>query len=90
MTRLGEAEEPQQGTSYPQGYQQAPPVEGFVDVSIPATPLDADEVLRASSSRQPLVDPYERDEAEDDGGAGYFGRNLRNEDTSYDRFRGMR
>ncbi|KAF2823330.1 DUF221-domain-containing protein [Ophiobolus disseminans] len=90
LTRLGEIEEPEQGTSYAQGYQQAPPADGFVDVSIPATPLDADEVLRASNSRQPLVGRDERDDGEDDGGAGYFGRSLRHEDTSYDRFREVR
>tara|TARA_R110002003_G_scaffold186_3_gene14537 strand:+ start:15157 stop:17472 length:2316 start_codon:yes stop_codon:yes gene_type:complete len=89
-TRLGEMEEPDQGTSYAPGYQQAPPVDGFVDVSIPATPLDVEEVLRPAGSRQPLVDADERDYADDDGGVGYFERSLRNEDTSYDRFRGMR
>jgi hypothetical protein len=83
-------EEPDQGTSYAPGYQQAPPVDGFVDVSIPATPLDVEEVLRPAGSRQPLVDADERDYADDDGGVGYFERSLRNEDTSYDRFRGMR
>jgi hypothetical protein len=88
-TRLGDIEEPEQGTSYAPGYRQAPLAEGFVDVSIPATPLDADEVLRASNSRQPLVGMNETDYTEADGGAEYFGRSLRNEDTSYDRFRGM-
>ena len=90
MTRLGEIEDSEQGTSYAQGYRQAPPADGFVDVSIPATPLDADEVLRASNSRQPLVHSDKREYAEDDGGVGYFGRSLRHEDTSYDRFRGLR
>jgi hypothetical protein len=89
-TRLGEIEEPDQGTSYAPGYRQAPPVDGFVDVSIPATPLDVEEVLRPTGSRQPLVDTDERGYADDDGGVGYFERSLRNEDTSYDRFRGMR
>jgi hypothetical protein len=89
-TRLGEIDEPEQGTSYARGYQKAPPVDGFVDVSIPATPLDAEDVLGASHSRQPLVDANERENRDDDGGAGYFGRSLRYEDTSYDRFRGAR
>jgi hypothetical protein len=89
-TRLGDIEASEQGTSYAPGYRQAPPTDAFVDVSIPATPLDADEVLRGTSSRQPLVDTNERDDGEDDGGAGYFDRSLRQEDTSYDRFRGMR
>jgi hypothetical protein len=86
-TRLGDFEETEDGTgtSYAPGYRPAPPAEtGFVDVSIPATPLDADEVLRGTSSRQPLVD------SENDGGSGYFGGGLRNEDTSYDRFRSTR
>lgn len=86
MTRLGDVGD-EQGTLYAKGYQQASPRDDFVDVSIPATPLDTEEVLRAGNSRQPLVDPDERG---DDGGAGYFGRSLRHEETSYDRFRGMR
>ena len=61
-----------------------------MDVSIPATPLDAEEVLKATSSRQPLVGMDEKDDEEDDGGAGYFSRSLRDEDTSYDRFRAMK
>ncbi|KAF2032192.1 DUF221-domain-containing protein [Setomelanomma holmii] len=89
-TRLGEIDEPEQGTSYAAGYRRAPPVDAFVDVSIPATPLDTEEVLRPTGSRQPLVSTDERDYADDGSGAGYFGRSLRNEDTSYDRFRGMR
>jgi hypothetical protein len=88
-TRLGDFDEPEHGTSYAQGYRKAPLADGYVDVSIPATPLDADEVLR-STSRQPLVGTNERDYAEDDEGTGYFGRGLRDEDTTYDRFRGMR
>jgi hypothetical protein len=89
-TRLGDFEgtEDVTGTSYAPGYRPAPPAEtGFVDVSIPATPLDADEVLRGTSSRQPLFD---REHGHDDGGAGYFGGSLRDEDTSYDRFRSTR
>jgi hypothetical protein len=89
-TRLGDFEETEDvtGTSYAPGYRPAPPAEtGFVDVSIPATPLDADEVLRGTSSRQPLFD---KEHGHDDGGAGYFGGSLRDEDTSYDRFRSTR
>ena len=88
-TRLGDIDEPEQGTSYAKGYQRASRADdGFqpvnIDVSIPATPLDADDVLHATGSRQPLVSSDDRDE---DGGAGYFDRSLRDEDTSYDRFR---
>lgn len=88
-TRLGDKEEAEQGTLYAQGYQRAARADdGFqavsVDVSIPATPLDADDVLHATGSRQPLVSGDERNE---DGGAGYFDRSLRDEDTSYDRYR---
>jgi hypothetical protein len=89
-TRLGDFDETEDGsgTSYAPGYRPAPPAEtGFVDISIPATPLDADEVLRGTSSRQPLFD---REHGHDDGGAGYFGSSLRDEDTSYDRFRSTR
>jgi len=86
-TRLGEIDESEQGTSYAPGYQQAPLADGYVDVSIPATPLDTEEVLGPSQSHQPLVDAKERDHGGDDGGAEYFGRSVRNEDTSYDRFR---
>lgn len=86
-TRLGEIDESEQGTSYAPGYQQAPLADGYVDVSIPATPLDTEEVLGPSQSHQPLVDAKERDHRGDDGGAEYFGRSVRNEDTSYDRFR---
>lgn len=89
-TRLGEGDEPEQGTSYAQGYRKAPLADGFVDVSIPAIPLDTGEVLRATGSRQPLVGTDEKDYVEDDGDAGYFGRSLRDEDTAYDRFRSMR
>jgi hypothetical protein len=88
-TRLGDIDEPEQGVSYAPGYRQAPAAEGFVDVNIPATPLDAEEVLRATGSRQPLMD-FDEKNTEDDGGAGYFRQSLRNEDTSYDRYRGMR
>jgi hypothetical protein len=88
-TRLGEIDEPEQGVSYAPGYRQAPVADGLVDVSIPATPLDAEEVLRGANSRQPLMDADEK-YPEDDGGAAYFDRSLRNEDTSYERYRGTR
>jgi hypothetical protein len=90
-TRLGEIDETDQGVSYAPGYRQAPPAEAFVDVSIPATPLDAEEVLKATSSNQPLVGRQEKDSEKNDGGAGYFNRNLMgDEDTSYDHFRASR
>ncbi|KAF1942171.1 DUF221-domain-containing protein [Clathrospora elynae] len=87
-TRLGDGEEmeqeQEQGTEYAKGYQRALRVDdGFTDVSIdvssPATPLDAEEVLRGTSSRQPLVG--------EDGERGYFERGLREEDMSYERLR---
>ncbi|OAL56875.1 DUF221-domain-containing protein [Pyrenochaeta sp. DS3sAY3a] len=94
-TRLGETmEEREQGTSYAQGYQRASRAEdGFQDVdvnlavSIPVTPIDAEDLLRATGSRQPLVDGDERDE---EGGATYFDRRPRDEDTSYERYRHVR
>jgi hypothetical protein len=84
-TRLGDMDE---GTSYAHGYHKTPGLDdGFedvgIDVSIPVTPLDADAVLRGAGSRQPLVSAEERE----DGGVGYFDRGLREEDTSYERFR---
>jgi hypothetical protein len=90
MTRLGDMDEPEQGTSYAPGYRKAPLADRFVDVSIPTTPLDSEEVLRQSGNRQLLVEPHESDYADDDGSAGYYGRSLRDQDTSYDRFRGVR
>jgi hypothetical protein len=90
-TRLGEIDETEQGVAYAPGYRRAPPAEAFVDVSIPATPLDAEEVLKATSSNQPLVGRQEKDSEKNDGGPGYFNRNLMgDEDTSYDHFRASR
>lgn len=94
-TRLGETmEEREQGTSYAQGYQRASRAEdGFQDVdvnlavSIPVTPIDAEDMLRATGSRQPLFDGDERDE---EGRATYFDRRPRDEDTSYERYRHVR
>lgn len=91
-TRLGDMEEPEQGTSYARGYQRASRAEdGFqdvgIDVSIPATPLDAEDMLHTTGSRQPLVD---HDDVDERSGMGYFSRSMRNEDTSYDRYRGGR
>lgn len=88
-TRLGEFEdrEREQGTSYAQGYQRAN--DGFqdvsIDVGIPATSLDADEVLHATDSRRPLVDGDDRAE-----GVRYSNRSVGREDTSYERFRHIR
>jgi hypothetical protein len=86
VTRLGEIDQERgrdQGTSYAQGYQPASTMDGFteVDVDIPATPLDADEMLHASS-RQPLV----RRDTDEAGDAAYFSRSMR-EDTSYEGYR---
>ncbi len=57
--RMGERDY-DQGTSYPQGYQQPPRIDDdfqrvSLDHSISVTPLESEEVLRPSSSRQPLV-----------------------------------
>ena len=85
-TRLGEVEgEAEDGTAYKAGYQRAATTDGFVDVDvgagagvevdIPATPLDAEEMLRASS-RQALV----RGLSEGGDGSGdeeYFSRSMR-------------
>lgn len=88
-TRLGDMEDAEQGTSYARGYQQAP-VDGFVDVNVPATPLDADEVLRPMGSHQPLVNMNEKDFSDTESDAGYFGRrSMRHQDTSYERYRRM-
>jgi len=89
-TRLGETDDSEQGVLYPPGYRKPLPADAFVDVSIPATPLDAEDVLGVTSSRQPLVDMAEREDGADDGGAGYFARSLRDQDTSYDRIRTAR
>jgi hypothetical protein len=80
-TRLGEMEgEGEDGTAYAAGYQPAATTDGFVDVDvgvevdIPATPLDADEMLRASS-RQALMRGV-GDVGRDDDDA-YFSQSMR-------------
>jgi hypothetical protein len=88
-TRLEELEQDGEGTTYAKGYQHTPmadipPEQDMVHVDIPATPLDADEMLRATASRQPLVDRRSRDSSAD---GAYFTRSGRNEDTSYERYR---
>jgi hypothetical protein len=87
-------EEEDEGTSYGHGYQRTPGVEnafGPVDVSIPATPFDPDDVMRAGSraradsegTMQGLLD-REQDETEENL---YFNRSFATEDTSYNRYR---
>ena len=87
-TRLGDLENEGEGHSYAKGYQHTPTTDMFaeqdmVDVDIPATPLDAEEMLRASNSGQPLVDRRSRDSSP---AGGYFNRRMR-EDTSYESYR---
>ncbi|KAF3045490.1 hypothetical protein E8E12_007811 [Didymella heteroderae] len=87
-TRLGEKGDEGEGHSYAKGYQHTPTTDMFqeqdmVDVDIPATPLDAEEMLRASNSRQPLMD-RSRDGSP---AGGYFNRSMR-ENTSYESYRG--
>ncbi|KAH6620471.1 hypothetical protein C7974DRAFT_315765 [Boeremia exigua] len=86
-TRLDE--ESDGGHSYAKGYRR--PMEGeaegerdMVDVSIPGTPLDVEDMLRASDSRQPLV---ERGRDGSPAG-GYFNRGRGGrEDAGYQRVR---
>ncbi|KAF2856875.1 DUF221-domain-containing protein [Plenodomus tracheiphilus IPT5] len=91
-------EEEGQGTEYAQGYQRAGDgrfQDVGIDVSIPGTPMDVEEVLRPSSSRQPLVGGDEMEDGDmggvgGGGGRGYFNRGMRHEDTSYERYRHVR
>jgi hypothetical protein len=87
-SRLGDTKDEGEGHSYAKGYQHTPAADNFqeqdlVDVDIPATPLDADDMLRASDSRQPLVDRRSREGSPADG---YFNRSMRG-DTSYESYR---
>lgn len=78
----------EQGSSYGQGYQRTPMREVFeeVNVDIPATPLDAEEVLQAG--RRVGRDSYGRVlQEESDGEDEFFARSFR-EDTGYERYRG--
>ena len=89
-TRFGEKDRDEgEGHSYAKGYQHTPTADTFgeqdmVDVDIPATPLDADEMLNRAGSRQPLVDRHSRDSSAD---GAYFSRTGRDGDTSYERYR---
>ena len=89
ITRHGVEDELEQGISYEPGYQRTPMRDTFneVEVSIPATPLDAEEVLQAG--RGIREDSYGRllqDERDVDNE--YFGRSFgQHEDTSYDQYR---
>lgn len=83
VTRLGE-EEQHTGTSYAQGYRRPDGFQEVDDVSVPMTPLDMEGTLRGvDSSRQPLI----REFTDDAGDIGYFNRELKGQDTSYDRYR---
>ena len=92
-TRFGEKDRDEgEGHSYAKGYQHTPTADTFgeqdmVDVDIPATPLDADEMLNRAGSRQPLVDRHSRDSSAD---GAYFSRTGRDGDTSYERYRHRR
>jgi hypothetical protein len=86
--RLADTKDESGGHSYAKGYQHAPiadafPEQDLVDVNLPGTPLDADDVLRASDSRQSLVDRRSRDGSPADA---YFNRSMRG-DTSYESYR---
>lgn len=82
----------EEGTSYDQGYQLTPVRDYFepVDVSIPTTSLEVDDVLAAGSGRKEsgstgrgLLDPQYSTEATME----YYDGTMRDEDTSYERYR---
>lgn len=88
-TRLDEMSELEQGTRYAQGYQQASRADDrFQDVTIDvrssATPQDTAEVLGAAGSLLPLISSHDQDGS---GGASYLDRDLKDDDTSYERYR---
>ncbi|KAF2110123.1 hypothetical protein BDV96DRAFT_221323 [Lophiotrema nucula] len=94
ITKLGEIGERDggEGTSYGHGYQPTPRTDRFdpVDVNIPATPLDTEEIFsvgrrrnQTESSGQGLLSP----ESSANELPGYFDGATTNEDTSYDRYR---
>lgn len=101
-TRLDETErtdfqsergEQEQGTSYEQGYQRTPLRDTFeeVNISIPATPLEAEDILQAGrrvkerdSIGQRLLS---REETGGSQNEGYFSGVVDGEDTSYDKYR---
>jgi len=83
----------QQGVLYEAGYQRTPIRDTFeeVNVDIPATPFDAEEVLDAGrrvQTKSSYAHLLQDDNEEQEGG--YFSRTLEQEDTSYDRYRGDR
>lgn len=90
VTRVGDEEgDLGVGNTYEAGYRRTPVRDTFeeVDVDIPATPFDGEEVLRAGGRvRQ---DSYGRLLREEQGGEdAYFGRGFGGEeDTGYERFR---
>lgn len=84
--RTGEEEG---GTSYDQGYQPTPQTDRFesVDIDIPATPLQVDDIMKEGRKRADSNDDrllgaqYEPNES-----VGYFNGST-SEDTSYERYR---
>ncbi|KAL5404912.1 hypothetical protein PMIN03_008820 [Paraphaeosphaeria minitans] len=91
LTKRGSDDEPsrghEEGVAYEPGYQRTPLRDRFgeVDVDIPATPFDADEVLQAGGAvRQDSHGRLLQEEG--DGEVDYF-PGFYNDDTSYDRFR---
>lgn len=89
VTRHGGDDEQEQGISYKPGYQPTPLRDTFnqVEVNIPATPLDAEEVLQAGHrARQGSYGPLLQDENDQEDA--YFGRTFgQHEDTNYDHYR---
>lgn len=95
MTRLEEVaaqeEEQEQGTTYAPGYLPTPGIDRFEDVGIdiPTTPLETDDILQAgrmASERESIGERLlSRETSKED--EGYFAGVVRDEDTSYDRYR---
>lgn len=99
VTRLGEGSpygveraDREEGVTYEPGYHQTPTRDTFneVDVDIPATPFDAEEVLWAGTRPDERNGSFGRllndDEADRDDE--YYGRTFaRHEDTTYDQYR---
>jgi hypothetical protein len=88
-----------EGTSYTPGYQPTPRTDQFeavdmgVDIDIPATPFDVDDILDAGNRTSRVHTGSTGhglllDRLTDEGAAGYFDTGLRNdEDTSYEGYR---
>ncbi|KAL6163183.1 hypothetical protein ACJQWK_10774 [Exserohilum turcicum] len=87
LTRFGDGAEFEQGTSYAKGYQR--PGDEFAEVDSLAPPFDEDAALHSMSSRQPLVGA-ERRGSGSAAGEGRVDVAAHDDDTSYDRFRGLR